>query len=83
MNRFLALIAVGGAAVLLTGCAPSPKQYESEPVKVSTSQGVVTCQLYRRDMVVWDRAIDRPNSMSVQQADQVCLAEGTRLKNES
>jgi hypothetical protein len=47
-------------------------------VKVSTPQGVVTCQLYKHDRVIWDRAISRPETMSVATADAVCVAEGKR-----
>lgn len=65
----------------MAGCVASPKDYETTPVKVETDQGTVTCQLYTDDLVVWDRAIDRPASMSVKAADSVCLAEGERRKN--
>lgn len=62
----------------LTGCI-SPQNFESEPVEVRTPEGLVTCQLYTKERVIWDRAIDRPETMSVEVADQVCIAEGTRL----
>lgn len=68
------------AAAILSGCASSPQSYESTPVKIETSKGLVTCQLYTRDRVLWDRAIDRPSSMSVKEADSICLAEGKRWK---
>lgn len=64
----------------LGGCVPDPRQYESTPVQVTTAKGTVTCQLYTRDIVSWDRAINRPNSMGVQEADDICLAEGKRWK---
>ena len=67
------------ALVLLTSsCALSPKDYESEPVEVQTPSGIVTCQLYTSDLVVWDRAIQRPESMSVTAADDICIEEGER-----
>ncbi|MEP3334005.1 hypothetical protein [Sedimentitalea sp.] len=69
------------SAVAVAGCVPSPASFESAPVQVQTAQGVVTCQLYTPERVYWDRAIDRPNSMSVQQGDAVCRAEGERRKN--
>ncbi|MDU9003281.1 hypothetical protein [Sedimentitalea todarodis] len=69
------------SALAVAGCAPSPADYETTPVQVKTAQGVVTCQLYTPERVLWDRAIDRPNSMSVQQGDAVCRAEGERRKN--
>jgi len=61
----------------LSGCA-TPESYETVPVVVETPQGPVTCQLYLRSQVVWDRAIDRPDSMGVTQADNYCVAEGQR-----
>ncbi|MCL6282135.1 hypothetical protein M3P21_01210 [Ruegeria sp. 2012CJ41-6] len=68
------------AAVLVAGCVPSPENYETTPVQVQTDKGIVTCQLYSKDLVVWDRAIDRPNSMGVQEADAICKEEGKREK---
>lgn len=62
----------------LAGCDFSPEAYESEPVTVQTRMGVVTCQLYTRDLVVWDRAIDRPDNMTVSTADAICVNEGQR-----
>jgi hypothetical protein len=61
----------------LTGCI-DPKDYESEPVEVSTPEGIVTCQLYTKERVLWDRAINRPETMSVEAADAVCMQEGQR-----
>jgi hypothetical protein len=61
----------------LAACV-SPESYESEPVEIDTPAGVVTCQLYTRDLVIWDRAIDRPDSMSVSTADAICVNEGQR-----
>ncbi|MBT8414233.1 MAG: hypothetical protein KJO30_07875 [Boseongicola sp.] len=63
--------------LMLAACV-SPETYESEPVQVDTPVGVVICQLYTRDLVVWDRAIDRPDSMSVSTADAICVNEGKR-----
>lgn len=67
---------------LLAGCSFDPRAHETAPVEVRTADGVVTCQLYRRDLVTWDRAIDHPVGMSVRAADEVCRAEGYRLKEE-
>lgn len=64
--------------MVLVGCDLSPEAYESEPVKVQTQAGIVTCQLYTRELVVWDRAIDRPEGMSVSTADAICVDEGQR-----
>ncbi|MFY2826639.1 hypothetical protein [Ruegeria sp. MALMAid1280] len=63
----------------LAACIPSPEDLETEPVKVQTPKGVVTCQLYRHDRVTWDRAIDYPaTKMSVPEADAYCRQEGQR-----
>ncbi len=67
----------------VSACVPSPKELESTPVKVNTPKGVVTCQLYRLDRVIWDRAIDFPaTKMSVPEADAYCRQEGERLKQQ-
>lgn len=63
----------------LSACIPSPEELESTPVEVNTPKGVVTCQLYRPDRVVWDRAINFPaTKMSVPEADAYCKQEGQR-----
>ncbi|WP_170348736.1 MULTISPECIES: hypothetical protein [Ruegeria] len=63
----------------LAACIPSPEDLETDPVQVQTSKGVVTCQLYRPDRVIWDRAIDYPaTKMSVAEADGYCRQEGQR-----
>lgn len=63
----------------LAACIPSPEDLESEPVKVQTPKGEVTCQLYRQDRVTWDRAINFPaTKMSVPEADAYCRQEGQR-----
>jgi hypothetical protein len=67
----------GLLAAGLSACS-SPSAYETEPVEVDTPAGVVICQLYTRNLVVWDRAIDRPPSMSVTTADAICVNEGKR-----
>ncbi|MEO9821681.1 MAG: hypothetical protein ABJQ34_10620 [Paracoccaceae bacterium] len=80
MSRILILGLIAPLAV--AGCATSPAQYETTPVQLKTAKGVVTCQLYTKERVIWDRSIDRPHSMTVKEADDICLAEGLRLKNE-
>lgn len=81
-----------GACVGNRGAARSwpEKRRESVPWYLSSgcsfrpcsTKGVVTCQLYRRDMVAWDRAIDRPTGMTVAEADDLCRAEGYRQAEE-
>lgn len=66
------------AAALLAGCAIDPRQLESTPVDVPTAKGPVTCQLYTRETIVWDRSIDRPERMGVEEADMVCREAGRR-----
>lgn len=70
-----------GLACVLSACVPDPRDYESPPVKLDTPDGTVTCQLYTRERVIWDRAIDHPPSMSLARADEYCQAEGHRQKN--
>lgn len=67
--------------VFLAACSIDPKDYESPPVTVETAAGPVVCQLYTKNIVRWDRAIQRPASMSVETADRICLNEGQREKN--
>ncbi len=68
---------------LLSGCSIDPQNYETTPVQLKTAKGIVTCQLYTKERVLWDRAIDRPNNMSVREADNICRAEGERQKRAS
>jgi len=71
------------AFVALAACSIDPKDYESTPVTIETAAGPVVCQLYTREIVRWDRAIQRPESMSVETADKICYNEGLRQKNGS
>ncbi|WP_291734914.1 hypothetical protein [Leisingera sp. F5] len=67
------LFTVAGVA----GCV-SPEQFETTPVQLETSKGIVVCQLYTKDRVLWDRSIGRPQTMSVEEADAICKQEGHR-----
>ncbi|MDW4500078.1 hypothetical protein R5H30_18975 [Sulfitobacter sp. D35] len=71
------ILFVTGACVL-SGCSLDPKAWETAPVTVQTAQGPVVCQLYSENIQTWDRAISRPETMSVEQGDAICLAEGRR-----
>jgi len=62
------------AAVLLAGCTPTA--YESPYVYVATPSGTVTCQLYTREIIAFDRSVNRPETMTVLDADNLCHAEG-------
>lgn len=74
---------IGILAIALAGllAACSPQQFETAPVTVQTAQGPVVCQLYTRNRLDWDRAISRPEGMTVEQADTICRNEGIRQKN--
>jgi len=61
----------------LSACV-APEAYESAPVQVETSKGVVTCQLYTKTMTDWDRALDAPKGMTVGEANAVCEDAGRR-----
>jgi len=73
---------IGLGLLALAGCSVNQADYASEPVLVKTDRGIVTCQLYRDDRVLWDEALSFPRSMSLQEADQICLEEGARVKKE-
>lgn len=75
MLKFTAL-AVSG--LVLSGCVPHPDFFETPPVTIETAQGPVTCQLYSPEIVTWDRATDRPDSMSVAEGDAVCQEAGQK-----
>ncbi|WP_170381119.1 hypothetical protein [Ruegeria atlantica] len=78
-TSFIAKLAMLPLVAGLTACIPSPEDLETEPVKVQTPKGEVTCQLYRHDRVTWDRAINFPaDKMSVPEADGYCRQEGQR-----
>lgn len=69
---------LAAAALALAACVPDPRAYETAPVQLQTPKGVVTCQLYTKELVVWDRSIDRPDAMSLKEADALCHQEGVR-----
>ncbi|WBU56895.1 hypothetical protein [Paracoccus sediminicola] len=73
-------IAAVAAAVLVAGCDITPTNFETTPVRVDTKQGPVICQLYTQAQVAWDRAVDRPESMDVETADEICRTEGERVQ---
>ena len=83
MSPFRTTAIAALSSALLAGCAFDPRAYETAPVEVETADGIVTCQLYRRDLVTWDRSIDHPATMTVRAADEVCRAEGYRRQEES
>lgn len=74
MFKIAGFITISLAAAALSAC--TPKDYETPPVTVDTPQGPVVCQLYLKSMVQWDRAISRPDNMSVAAADAVCIEAG-------
>ena len=78
LSKFFSLVALFS---FVAGCSITPESLESEPVLIETPTGIVTCQLYTQSRVLWDRAIGRPEDMSVQEADDVCRAEGIRRLN--
>jgi hypothetical protein len=75
MFKFTAL-AVSG--LVLSACVPNPDFFETPPVTIETAQGPVTCQLYSPEIVKWDRAINRPDTMSVAEGDAVCQEAGQK-----
>lgn len=70
---------VAAAVATLSACAITPQQYETTPVLAQSPAGPVTCQIYTHEQVTWDRSINRPGSMSVTTADNLCRQEGYRI----
>jgi ABC-type uncharacterized transport system auxiliary subunit len=79
--RTLTLITALTGTAILAGCTIDPQDHATTPVQVQTAQGIVTCQLYTKENVIWDEAISAPAGMSIQQADRICKAEGQRRKD--
>lgn len=77
---YVSPVAIAPAILLLAACSLDPREYESTPVVLQTAAGPVTCQLYTHEQVIWDRAISRPGSMTVETADNLCRQEGARVK---
>ncbi len=78
MQKFTILTALA-ATVFLAGCLDKAS-FATTPVQVKTPKGVVTCQLYTHEKVLWDEAISAPNGMTIEEADQICIMEGYRVK---
>ena len=79
--RTLTLITALTGAAILAGCSIDPQDHVTTPVQVQTAQGIVTCQLYTKENVLWDEAIDAPAHMPIAEANKICIAEGHRLKD--
>ena len=67
------------AALTLAACI-NQSAYETPPVVVETPQGDVTCQLYTKRQILWDRATHVPHGMTIAQGDTICRREGERQK---
>lgn len=72
--RFLLLAPL---AFVLAACIDKT-EFETDPVKVRSSKGIVTCQLYTKRRLDWDEAIAHPESMTIEEANAVCIEEGKR-----
>jgi len=68
-----------GALLMIAACTPA--SMETDPVTVETDQGPVTCQLYTRELVLWDKALSRPVDMTDEAANEICRGEGRRLRD--
>ncbi|CAM3214581.1 hypothetical protein PANO111632_08430 [Paracoccus nototheniae] len=71
---------VGFVIAALGGLTACTQKYESAPVEITTPDGPVTCQLYRPDMVIWDRPLSYPEGMETSEAASVCRKEGMSRK---
>ena len=49
------------------------------PIRLNTPEGLVVCQLYSLDLIMWDTSITRPKSISKETADKICIAEGAPI----
>lgn len=77
--RLVSLAALCCTTLIVSGCT-DPSYHETPPVEVETPRGTVTCQLYTREILHWDRAILAPTGMSIPEADRICRDEGLRRK---
>ena len=69
------------ATTVLAGCDwYDNRNIETPPVTVKTQYGPVICQLYREDIVWFDRAWVKPETMPTNIANEICQAEGKRIK---
>ena len=76
-----ASLTVGVMSILvLTGCSIDRTAFETSPVYVVRPEGVVTCQLYWTNRVLWDRAIKVPEGMLITTGDSICHTEGLRRR---
>jgi hypothetical protein len=48
---------------------------------LKTDKGDVVCQLYSRNIVMFDHVISMPHAMHVDEANALCRAEGERQRN--
>ena len=69
------------ALFIITRCA-NKKEHEMTPIRLNTPEGLVVCQLYALDLVMWDTSITRPKSTSKETADKIFIAECARLQRE-
>ena len=44
------------ALFAITGCA-NKKQHETTPILLKTPEGLVVCQLYALDLIMWDLSL--------------------------
>ena len=78
------------AIAMVSACSLDPKDYETEPVTipvpkeyvpVTGKDATITCQLYTKDRVRWDRATSYPEKLTHKHADNACLNEGYRQRD--
>ena len=78
MKKFALLTLV---ALALSGCNwYDNRKIETPPVTLNTTEGPVICQLYREDIVWYDRAWVKPSTVTTEQANTLCRKEGERIK---
>ena len=78
INRYA--VAIPFVALTLAGC--NLASFETTPVPLETASGTVICQLYARELVIFDRSISQPTTMTQIDADEACREEGDRQLKE-
>ena len=66
---------------IITDCT-NKKEHETTPIRLNTPEGLLVCQLYALDFIMWDTSITRLKSMIKETANKICISEGARLQRE-
>ena len=67
--------------LLFAACTKA--DFQTPLVAVQTPAGAVKCQLYTRDTVLWDEAVEYPATYTKEEADAWCRLGGATIMNEA